>query len=67
MKGIKALLAAVSLLAFVVSFSVFIISTLTGFYGNLVWSGLTSFSAFIALVVLAGNPDNATYLRNFRR
>ncbi len=66
-KRIINILATVSLLTFVVSFATFVISAFTGFYGNLVWSGLTAFVAFSVMLVVAGSPDNATYLRNRRR
>ena len=67
MKKIRSILATVSLLTFVVSFATFVISAFTGFYGNLVWSGLTTFVAFSVMLIVAGTPDNATYLRNLKK
>ena len=67
MKRIRNILATVSLLTFVVSFAVFVISCFLGFYGNLAWSGLIAFFAFSLMLIAVGSPDNATYLRNCRR
>lgn len=67
MKRIRNILATVSLLTFVVSFAAFVVSAFIGFYGNLAWSGITAFTAFAVMLVVAGTPDNATYLRNCRR
>ena len=67
MKKIINILATVSFLVFIVSFATFVISAFTGFYGNLMWSGLTSFVAFFVMLIVAGTPDNDTYLRNRRR
>lgn len=66
-KKIRTILTTVSLLIFIVSFAAFVISAFLGFYDNLVWSGLTSFAAFTVMLIVAGIPDNATYLRNSRR
>jgi hypothetical protein len=66
MKGIKSIIATGSLLTFVVSFAVFVISILAGFYANLALSGLTAVVAFI-FYIASGNPDNATYLRHCQR
>lgn len=55
-KRIKNILALVSLLIFVVAFSVFVISAFLGAYGNLIWSGFTSFLAFAVMLVVAGIP-----------
>ena len=66
-KGIKSILATVSLLTFVVSFAAFVVSVFAGFYGSLAWLGIISFVSFFAMLIVAGTPDNATYLRNRRR
>ncbi|MBP3773828.1 MAG: hypothetical protein ILA34_00570 [Bacteroidaceae bacterium] len=67
MKGIKSILATVSLLTFVVSFAAFVVSVYAGFYASLAWLGIISFVSFFAMLIVAGTPDNATYLRNRRR
>ena len=67
MKKTRKVLATLSLLTFAISFAIFIISALAGYYGNLLWSGIASFTAFTVMLIVAGTPDNATYLRNRRR
>ena len=66
MEKFKNNLAALSVLAFVVSSGTFVVSAFFGFYGNLIWSGLASFACFSVMLVMAGTPDNDTYLRYCR-
>ena len=68
MEKFKNNLAALSVLAFVVSFGTLVVSAQFGFYGNLMWSFLASIASFSVLFVIANTLDNAhAYVRECRR
>lgn len=67
MKEFRRTLALISATIFVLSFAAFLTSAFFGYYGNLIWTGITAVAAFTVMIVAAGTPDNDTYLKNTKQ
>lgn len=67
MKGIRNIIAAGSLVVFVVSFVAFIACAFAGYYGFLLHSGLTALIAFAVLFSIGDTRNNDAYVSHCRR